>query len=181
MILVSSCLAGLATRYDGGDNYQEEIAKLLQQGKAILVCPEQLGGLPTPRLPAEIVGGNGGDVLDGRARVMTIEGGDVTLEFIRGAQQALNTAQAVQAKYAILKESSPSCGSCMIYDGTYSKNKQPGFGVTAALLQRQGIEVFSENNFHELLDTLVSKSYLHDPAIEEIEKITSIHRQKDDK
>lgn len=154
MILISSCLAGLATRYDGGDNYREEIAALLKQGKAVLVCPEQLGGLPTPRPPAEIVGGNGADVLDGKAKVLTHEGVDVTGEFIRGARETLKTAQAVAAKYAVLKESSPSCGSTLIYDGTHSKKKQPGFGVTSALLRRHGVEVYSENNVQELLERL---------------------------
>lgn len=152
MIIISSCLAGLATRYDGRDNFQEGIAKLLKEGKAVLVCPEQLGGLPTPRPPAEIVGGNGEDVLEGKAKVMTSGGIDVTEEFIRGAEQTLKTAQAVNAKSAILKESSPSCGSNLIYDGTYSKTKQPGFGVTAALLRRHGIEVYSELNFKQLLE-----------------------------
>jgi uncharacterized protein YbbK (DUF523 family) len=154
MILISSCMAGLATRYDGKDNYREEIARLLREGKAVLVCPEQLGGLPTPRPPAEIVGGNGADVLDGKAKVVTVEGVDVTGEFLRGAEQTLKTAQAAGARYAILKESSPSCGSTLIYDGTYSKRKQPGFGVTAALLRRNGIEVYSEDNFYELLEKL---------------------------
>jgi uncharacterized protein YbbK (DUF523 family) len=154
MILISSCLAGLSTRYDGGDNYREEIALLLKQGKAVLVCPEQLGGLPTPREPAEIVGGNGSDVLNGKAKVMTSEGRDVTGEFIRGARETLKTAQAVQAKYAVLKESSPSCGSILIYDGTFSMRKHPGFGVTSSLLRRHGVEVYSENNVQELLERL---------------------------
>ncbi|WP_274653260.1 DUF523 domain-containing protein [Paenibacillus humicola] len=154
MILISSCLAGLATTYDGRDNYREEIAALLQQGKAVLVCPEQLGGLPTPRPPAEIVGGSGADVLDGKAKVLTNDHRDVTAEFIRGAEQTLKIARTVNAKYAILKESSPSCGSTLIYDGTYSKRKQPGFGVTSALLRRSGIEVYSEANFKSLLDKI---------------------------
>jgi uncharacterized protein YbbK (DUF523 family) len=154
VIIVSSCLAGLATRYDGRDNYRREIAALLEQGKAVLVCPEQLGGLPTPRQPAEIVGGSGEDVLDGRAKVVTAHGTDVTEEFVRGAEQALKTAQAVHAKYAVLKESSPSCGSTRIYDGTYSRTKRPGFGVTAALFRRHGIAVYSEDTVHELLERL---------------------------
>ncbi|TVY04028.1 DUF523 domain-containing protein [Paenibacillus cremeus] len=154
MILISACLVGLATTYDGRDNYREEIASLLKQGKAVLVCPEQLGGLPTPRKPAEIVGGNGADVLDGKAKVMTADHDEVTQEFIRGAEQTLKIAQTVNAKYAVLKESSPSCGSNLIYDGTYTKNKKAGFGVTSALLQRHGIEVYSEINFQSLLDKI---------------------------
>lgn len=154
MIVISSCLAGLSTRYDGKDNYREEFADLLRRGQAVLVCPEQLGGLPTPRPPAEIVGGNGADVLDGRAKVMTASGEDVTEAFIRGAEQTLLTARTVQASCAILKESSPSCGGLKIYDGTFRHTKQPGFGVTAALLRRHGIEVYSEENAGELLDRL---------------------------
>lgn len=154
MILVSSCLAGLSTRYDGKDNYREEIAELLRRGQAVLVCPEQLGGLPTPRPPAEIVGGGGDDVLDGRAKVMTAEGADVTKAFILGAEQTLLTAKTVQATAAILKESSPSCGGVKIYDGTFSKSKQPGAGVTAALLRRHGIAVYSEENAGPFLKQL---------------------------
>jgi uncharacterized protein YbbK (DUF523 family) len=154
MIVISACLAGLATTYDGRDNYREGIARLLREGKAVLVCPEQLGGLPTPRPPAEIVGGNGADVLDGKAMVLTRDGVDVTAEFVRGAEQTLKTAQAAGAAFAILKESSPSCGSTMMYDGSFSKRKQPGFGVTAALLRRHGVEVYSENNFQELLERI---------------------------
>lgn len=154
MILISSCLAGLATRYDGKDNYRVEFAELLRNGQAVLVCPEQLGGLPTPRPPAEIVGGNGEDVLDGRAKVMTAAGEDVTEAFVRGAEQTLLTARTVGAKAAILKESSPSCGGQRIYNGTFSRMKQPGFGVTAALLRRHGIAVYSEENAEELLSRL---------------------------
>jgi len=154
MILISSCLAGLSTRYDGKDNFREEFAELLRQGRAVLVCPEQLGGLPTPRPPAEIVGGNGADVLDGRAKVMTADGTDVTDAFVRGAEQTLLTALTVGARTAVLKESSPSCGGLKIYDGTFTKSKQPGFGVTAALLRRHGIEVYSEENASELLNVL---------------------------
>jgi len=154
MIVISSCLAGLATRYDGGDNFREEIASLLAQGKAALACPEQLGGLPTPRPPAEIVGGTGADVLDGNAKVLTNGGEDVTAEFIRGAEQTLRIARSVGAKYAVLKESSPSCGSDTIYDGTYTRTKRAGFGVTAALLRRHGIEVYSETTFPSLMEKI---------------------------
>ena len=145
LILISACLAGLETRYDGGHNRIEAIEKLVQQGKAMLVCPEQLGGLPTPRLPAQIVGGNGDDVLDGKAKVINSKGEDVTLEFVKGAKQALKAALAINATKAVLKESSPSCGSGLIYDGSFSGTKKVGYGVTTALLRRHGIEVISEN------------------------------------
>ncbi len=117
---------------------------MLKEGKAIPVCPEQLGGLPTPRNPAEIVGGDGDDVLDGKARVIDLEGNDVTRQFLAGAEQALQLAQKVGATVAILKENSPSCGSSHVYDGSFSGNKKPGVGVTAALFRRNGIRVESE-------------------------------------
>lgn len=146
LILVSACLAGLRTRYDGGDNLQEEILRLVREGKAVLACPEQLGGLSTPRLPAEIVGGNGEDVLDGKARVIDAEGKDVTNAFMKGAEETLAIARLYGASSAILKESSPSCGVMRQYDGTFSHRKIPGMGVTAALLRQNGIAVYSEEN-----------------------------------
>jgi uncharacterized protein YbbK (DUF523 family) len=146
MIIISACLAGLETRYDGMHNRMESIEKLVSEGKAMLICPEQLGGLPTPRLPAEIVGGNGEDVLNGRAKVIDSGGNDVTKEFIKGAEQALKVAKSVGATQAILKESSPSCGSSLIYNGAFSRAETDGFGVTTALLRRHGIEVRSELN-----------------------------------
>jgi len=158
MILISSCLAGLPTRYDGRGSFRQEVAALLAAGKAVPACPEQLGGLATPRRPAEIVGGNGEDVLDGRAKVMTDDGDDVTLEFVRGAEHTLSLARTVGAKYAVLKEASPSCGGLHIYDGTHSGTKRPGFGVTAALLRRHGIEVFSEVTFPSFLAKLREES-----------------------
>jgi uncharacterized protein YbbK (DUF523 family) len=144
MKVVSACLAGCECRYDQRSCLQEEIDQLLREGKAIPVCPEQLGGLPTPRNPAEIVGGDGFDVLDGKARVIDNQGNDVTGHFLAGARQALRLAQTVGATSAILKENSPSCGSSRVYDGTFSGNKKPGVGVTAALFIRNGIQVKSE-------------------------------------
>lgn len=144
MKIVSGCFAGIACRYDQKHNRVNEIQKLVREGKAVPVCPEQMGGLPTPRNPAEIVGGDGYDVLDGKARVMDNQGNDVTEAFLAGAREALNMAKAVGAKEAILKEKSPSCGSCAIYDGTFSKSKKAGVGVTTALLRRHGIRVTSE-------------------------------------
>jgi uncharacterized protein YbbK (DUF523 family) len=142
--LVSACLMGVPCRFDGRHNRIPEVQQLVMEGKAIPVCPEQMGGLSTPRLPAEIVGGDGDDVLDGTAKVINSQGEDVTMAFIRGAEEALRIAKTVGATEAILKERSPSCGSCMIYDGTFQGVKQAGQGVTAALLRRNGIEVESE-------------------------------------
>ncbi|SFJ09881.1 DUF523 domain-containing protein [Thermoflavimicrobium dichotomicum] len=142
--VVSACFAGIHCRYDQKHSLVEAIQELVKKGEAIPICPEQLGGLSTPRNPAEIVGGNGEDVLDGKARVIDNQGNDVTEAFIRGAYEALKIAQTVGAKQAILKEKSPSCGTCYIYDGTFQGKKQPGMGVTAALFRRHGIQVFSE-------------------------------------
>ncbi|WP_047153162.1 DUF523 domain-containing protein [Aneurinibacillus tyrosinisolvens] len=146
MKIVSACLMGCQCRYDKKDNRVEQIEQLVKEGKAVPVCPEQLGGLPTPRPPAEIVGGDGFDVLDGKARVIDDRGNDVTADFIQGAQQALRIAQTAGAAEAVLKERSPSCGSAAIYDGTFSKTKRTGVGVTAALFIRNGIAVTSEEN-----------------------------------
>jgi uncharacterized protein YbbK (DUF523 family) len=144
MKLISACLVGCHCRYDGKDNLVDRYQEMVEKGEAVFVCPEQLGGLSTPRPPAEIVGGTGEDVLDGRARVITKDGVDVTEQFLKGAQEALRMARLVKAEEAILKERSPSCGSALIYDGTYSGSKIPGDGVTAALLKRHGIKVYSE-------------------------------------
>lgn len=156
MILISSCMAGLATRYDGQDAYVPGLAKLLQAGKAVLACPEQLGGLPTPRPAAEIVGGDGYDVLDGKARVVDAHGRDVTAAFLKGAEQTLKLALTVGAKQAVLKENSPSCGSSFIYDGTFRGKKRSGVGVTTALLVRNGIKVLSEEEFARLCEAEAS-------------------------
>ncbi|CNG73811.1 Uncharacterized conserved protein [Mycobacterium tuberculosis] len=99
-----------------------------------------------PRPPAEIVGGDGGDVLDGTARIRTGAGEDVTDAFLRGARLALETARRGGARTALLKEGSPSCGTHRIYDGTFTGTRTPGTGVTAALLERAGITVFPETD-----------------------------------
>ncbi len=149
MILVSACLVGCRCRYDQGAKPHDPVIALVREGKAVPVCPEQMGGLPTPRLPAEIIGGDGDDVLDGRARVVNAAGEDVTEQFLAGAREALRMAEAAGATVAILKERSPSCGSAAIYDGTFRGTVRPGQGVTAALLRRHGIEVFSEESWPE--------------------------------
>ncbi|ASS74468.1 hypothetical protein CIG75_05325 [Tumebacillus algifaecis] len=147
MKVISACLVGCQCRYDGDDNLIPAFQQMVEQGEAVFVCPEQLGGLSTPRPPAEIVGGTGEDVLDGKAKVLTNQGVDVTDQFLKGAQQALKMAQLVGAQEAILKERSPSCGSALVYDGTFSGDKRPGDGVTSALLKRHGIAVFSEETY----------------------------------
>lgn len=145
-ILVSACLAGRACRFDGAAAPDDVVTTLVAEGRAVLVCPEEDGGLGTPRPAAEIVGGDGHDVLEGRARVLTRSGADVTEHYVRGAQIALETARRSGATAAILKARSPSCGKGCVYDGSFGRVLQEGDGVTAALLQREGIEVVTEED-----------------------------------
>lgn len=150
MIIVSACLCGINCKYDGGNNLDERILKLLKEGKAIPVCPEQLGGQETPRAPHEIVNGDGRDVLSGNARILGPEQDDVTSEFLKGAYETLKIAEAIGASTAILKARSPSCGTGTIYNGTFSGTKRPGNGVTSELLLSKGLKVFTEENIGEL-------------------------------
>lgn len=146
-ILVSACLAGLATTHTGVAKPSRAVMELVRQGRAILVCPEQLGGLPTPRDAAEIVdGASGADVLAGEGRVVSVAGEDVTAQYLRGAREALKAARLAGCTTAILKARSPSCGKDRIHDGTFSGVLRDGTGVTAALLQQEGLEVLSEED-----------------------------------
>ncbi|WP_163859779.1 2-thiouracil desulfurase family protein [Paenibacillus elgii] len=149
MILVSSCLAGLEVRYNGTHCLNEKINTLVEENKAVTICPELLGGLSTPREPAEIVGGDGDDVLDGNAKVIEKSGKDVTEFYIKGAYAALEKAKEINATIVVLKENSPSCGSSMIYNGQFVGQKVAGNGVTSALLKRNGLQVISEEQFME--------------------------------
>ncbi|PFH81128.1 DUF523 domain-containing protein [Bacillus sp. AFS088145] len=155
MILVSSCLAGLEVRYNGSHSLDNRIQKLLQENRAITVCPELLGGFLTPREPAEIVGGYGEDVLDGKAKVVEKSGRDVTELYIKGAYHTLRKAQEVNATIIVLKEYSPSCGSAMIYNGEFKAKKVVGNGVTTALLKRNGLRVISEEKLTDILDEII--------------------------
>lgn len=140
MILISACLAGVNCKYDGGNNYKEKIFELVKSGKAILVCPEQLGGLSTPRVPAEIINGDNG------RRVVTKTGEDVTHQYERGALEVLNLAKQLGIDKAILKANSPSCGCGTIYDGTFNNVKINGNGITSELLLNNGIYVITEKD-----------------------------------
>ena len=131
MMIVSACLAGLPCRYDGKAKPCAEVMELVRSGKAIPLCPEQLGGLPTPRPPCEIRAG----------RVMDRDGADRTEAFRRGAQAVLAAAQAYGATEALLQNRSPSCGLGWIYDGTFSRKLVQGSGITAQLLAENGIQV----------------------------------------
>ncbi len=149
MILVSACLLGLCTRYDGGHNLCPSLLAPGLAARCIPVCPEQLGGLPTPREPAEIAGGTGQDILAGRARVLGKAGADYTAQFVRGAEQTLSLARAQAVAAAILKARSPSCGVGQIYDGTFTRTLIPGHGVTAAALAAIGIQLYTELDLTE--------------------------------
>jgi uncharacterized protein YbbK (DUF523 family) len=141
MRIASACLLGVKCNYAGGCFASRDLGEEFSRGEVFPVCPEVFGGLPTPRTVAEIVGGDGGDVLDGRASVMTAEGADVTEAFLAGARATLRVAQALGATEAMLIEMSPSCGSSTIFDGSFSGGTKPGDGVTAALLLRHGITI----------------------------------------
>lgn len=144
MILLSACLAGFNVRYDGGNARNDLAAQLVALGQAVTICPEVMGGMSTPREPAEIQDGNGEDVIAGRARVINCRGVDVTKQYLQGAQLALGIAQRYHVQAAFLKQKSPACGTRLIYDGSFSGRKIAGMGVAAALLRQGGIQVFSE-------------------------------------
>lgn len=147
-ILISACLLGENVRYDGYHNRVESpcIDDWQKQGLLVPVCPEVKGGLPIPRPPAEIIGGEGSDVLERKADVVDINGKVVTESFLEGARDTLRTALECGAVMAVLKERSPSCGSACIYDGRFRKSEITGMGVTARLLEQHGIRVFSEKS-----------------------------------
>lgn len=149
-IIVSACLAGINCRYDGGTCENERIRNLVERGKAILICPESDGGLPIPRPPAEIMGGDGDDVIAGRSRIQNNQGADVTYFFLKGAEAAAKTAKDNQALLAVLKARSPSCGVGEIYDGTFSGGLKQGDGITTSLLKQEGIQVISDETWNVL-------------------------------
>jgi uncharacterized protein YbbK (DUF523 family) len=141
VIIVSACLAGIECKYDLTSAKDDKVVRLVAQGAAIPVCPEQLGGLTTPRPPAEIVGGSGEDVLSGKAKVITQDGKDVTQNFIKGAKEVLKIAKLVNATHAILKSKSPSCSIGKIYDGSFKGKLISGDGVCTSLLLQNGIKI----------------------------------------
>ena len=139
-ILVSACLIGNCCRYDGKHNENRQVMALEQDHVLVPVCPEELGGLLTPRLPCEIENG----------RVISANGDDVTHQFVTGANKTLGIALKNNCQYAILKERSPSCGMGEIYDGTFSGTLRQGNGVTASLLIQQGICVMGESDITQI-------------------------------
>lgn len=136
-IIVSACLLGIHCRYNGECSADERILPLFEEHELIPVCPEQLGGLSTPRDPDEIKDG----------KVFDSQGIDNSEYFKRGAEEVLKITKLFGAKCAVLKERSPSCGSFFIYDGTFTGKVIPGEGITSSLLRKNGIIVFSEENF----------------------------------
>lgn len=144
--LVSACLLGVNCRYDGQNELNEKVTRLAAQEVLIPVCPEQLGGLGTPRESMGIIGGGGSEVLDGKARVVDRSGKDVTENLVRGAEEVLKIAKSLGVKDAILKAKSPSCGCGKIHSGAFSDMLVKGNGVTAELLKRNGIHVITEDN-----------------------------------
>ncbi|MGL5329067.1 MAG: DUF523 domain-containing protein [Peptostreptococcaceae bacterium] len=134
MILVSACLLGIDCKYDDRNNENEKVKEYLNGKEFVIVCPEQLGGLTTPRDPSEIV----------ECKVLSNKGKDVSDNFSKGARETLKIAKLYNCKEAILKDGSPSCGSTYIYDGSFTKSKIHGEGVTTTLLRQNNIKVISE-------------------------------------
>ncbi|WP_024954133.1 DUF523 domain-containing protein [Sulfurospirillum arcachonense] len=148
-ILISACLLGENVKYDGGHNdirADSFIQKLLMENLLVSICPEVEGGLETPRIPVELI--------DNKA--INQEGEDKTSFFEFGAQKALELCKQHDIKYAILKFRSPSCGSDIIYDGTFTHTFTSGDGITAKLLKENGIKVYSEKNLEELKKILIN-------------------------
>ena len=139
-ILVSACMMGMPCRYDGDSKPKKEISSLREKYELIPVCPEEFGGLSTPRLPCEIQ----------NAKVIRKDGADMTSFYEKGAQTALNLAKKHGCKIAILKEKSPSCSPHKRYDGTFSKNLVDGMGITAQLLTENKIRVLGESEIDKI-------------------------------
>ena len=141
-ILISACLIGDKCKYDGKSNYNPLIEKLLEEYELVPFCPEVEGGLSTPREPSERI----------KDQVRMESGRNVTHQFYKGADLAVNICLYLGIKIAILKEGSPSCGVHEIYDGTFSHKKIKGKGVTTETLTKKGIRVISENEIEEFLN-----------------------------
>ncbi len=155
-ILISACLIGEPVRYDGRirPNIDPTLIRWHRQGFLVPFCPEVAGGLPVPRLPAEISSGQAGS---GREiRIFSRDGRNVTEAFAAGAQKTLDLCIAEGIRQVIFKDGSPSCGSSYIYDGTFSGRRIPGMGLTAVVLESAGIRVFSEHNFTQAFGSLAS-------------------------
>ena len=155
-VLISACLLGKRVRYDGKTLTvaQEILQAWLHEGRVVSVCPEVDAGMSIPRPPAEIVSGDGSEVLAGSSSVLANTGADVSHYFLKGANLALDLCKEHKILIAILTEGSPSCGSSLIHDGTFSAAKKAGEGVTTALLRQNGIAVFNQHQLTEASDAL---------------------------
>ena len=155
-ILMSACLLGKRVRYDGRSLPVADVIleQWLAEGRILSVCPEVEAGMGIPRPPAEIIGGDGDSVLEHNATVIESHGQDVTGYFEKGAHIALALCQRNNIKIAVLADSSPSCGSTTIYDGTFTGVKRSGVGVTTALLRKHGIQVFSQHDIPKANEAL---------------------------
>ncbi len=149
MILVSACLLGINCKYNGKNNRNALVLELGKKVPLIPVCPEQLGGLPTPREGVEIAGGGGKEVWEKKARVINQRGEDLTSYFLKGAVETMRTAESTGCQIAILKSNSPSCGSGAIYSGNFDGKLKKGDGVTAALLKEKELLVLTEKIFSQ--------------------------------
>ena len=155
-LLVSACLLGDPVRYDGKAKRlaHDRLHRLKTEGRIVPFCPEVAGGLPVPRAAAEIVGGDGADVIAGRASVKTGNGDDVSACFVAGAERALALCRQHGITTALLTEGSPSCGSGRIYDGSFTRRSIAASGVTTALLREHGIRVFSQHQVDAAINSL---------------------------
>ena len=142
-LLVSACLMGLRTRYDGQHSLSQGVLALSGRHVLVPVCPEQLGGLPTPRPPCEII----------RGRVMNLVGRDCTEAFVKGAEQAMAVFRLCGCQAAVLKQNSHSCGKSFIHDGGFAGRLIPGRGILAARLIERGVPVYGEDELHLLTGT----------------------------
>ena len=143
-VLMSACLLGVNCRYTGDGKRLEGLERLMELAEIFPVCPEVMGGLTTPRTPAERVGD----------KVIAKDGTDVTFQYHRGAMESLYLAKLFSAEYALMKERSPSCGYGVIYDGSFTGGFKPGNGTASELLSKNGIQIYGESRFEELIEEL---------------------------
>lgn len=144
MILVSACLAGFNCRYDGQNCFNKDVFEMIQKGKAIPICPEVMGGLETPRNPIELKLDENGEY-----KAIDKNGVNRTTEMMNGARKCLQIAKSYEAKNAILKSKSPSCGFGEVYDGTFTGKLVEGNGIAAKILSENKIKILNENNFNK--------------------------------
>ena len=140
MFLVSACLLGINCKYNGGNNKNKKVIEFLKNKKFIMVCPEELAGLDTPRISCELIQKENGDI-----EIINKEGKNLTKKFLNGANEVLKIAKSNNVKKAILKAKSPSCGNGLIYDGSFTSTLVVGDGITTKLLKENNIEVFTED------------------------------------